>query len=155
MPLHQVINLSSEKICLESDYRVLECVIQQLTTNQVHPTLAPNTSQPPPSLFRICGSSESTSVSFGISDSAEPTPWLSGNRCFSANSDNLQTYEGKQTFDDVTTFLFALEQHFRHAALAIGWVGTMGWGEQALMQQAGNVAVWAMHHFPMSTPTEW
>jgi hypothetical protein len=35
-------------------------------------------------------------------------------------------YEGKQTLDDLTPFYFALEQHFKNAALAVGWVGTMG-----------------------------
>ena len=57
--------------------------------------------------------------------------------------------------DDVTAFLFALERHFNNAAQAIGWVGTTGWGEQAVLQLNGDAAVWAMHRFPMSTPIEW
>jgi len=57
--------------------------------------------------------------------------------------------------DDVTAFLFALERHFNNAAQAIRWVGTTGWGEQAVLQLKGDAAVWAMHHFPMSTPIEW
>jgi len=57
--------------------------------------------------------------------------------------------------DDVTAFLFALERHFNNAAQAIGWVGTTGWGEQAVLQLKGDAVVWAMHHFPMSTPIEW
>jgi len=64
-------------------------------------------------------------------------------------------YEGKHTLDNVTPFLFALERHFMNAAQAIGWVGTKCWGEQAVLQQKGDTAVWAMHHFPMSTPIEW
>jgi len=44
MLLHQVKNLSSEKRSLESKLRGFEQVIQRLTTNEVHPTLAPNTS---------------------------------------------------------------------------------------------------------------
>jgi len=57
--------------------------------------------------------------------------------------------------DNVTAFLFALERHFRNAAQAIGWVGTIGGGEKAVLQLKGNTAVWAMHRFPMSTPIEW
>jgi hypothetical protein len=64
-------------------------------------------------------------------------------------------YEGKRTLDDVTTFLFILERHLKNAAQAIGWVGTMGWGEQAVLQLKGDAAVWAMHRCPMSTPIEW
>jgi hypothetical protein len=56
--------------------------------------------------------------------------------------------------DDVTAFLFALERHFKNAAQAIGWVGTTGWGEQAVLQLKGDAAVWAMHRFPMSAPIE-
>jgi hypothetical protein len=56
--------------------------------------------------------------------------------------------------DDVTAFLFALEPHFKNAAQAIGWVGTMGWGDQAVLPLKGDAAVWGMRHFPMSTPIE-
>jgi hypothetical protein len=56
---------------------------------------------------------------------------------------------------DVTACLFALEPHFKNAAQAIGWVGTRGWGEQAVLQLPGDTAVWAMHRFPMNTPIEW
>jgi len=73
MLLHQVKNLSSEKSSLESEFRVFKCVIQRLTTNPVHGTPAPNTSQPPPGLFVIRGSSEPTSDLFGIHGCAEPT----------------------------------------------------------------------------------
>jgi len=61
MLLHQVKNLSSEKSSLETELRAFERVIQPLTTNQVHATPVPITSQPPPGLFGIRGSSESTS----------------------------------------------------------------------------------------------
>ena len=155
MLLHQVKNLSSEKSSLESELRAFERVIQRLTTNQVHATPAPNTSQPPPGLFGMRGSSEPTSGLFGIRGSAEPTPGSSGSRGFSVKSSNLPTYEGKRTLDDVTAFLFALERHFKNAAQAIGWVGTTGWGEQAVLQLKGDAAVWAMHRFPMSAPIEW
>jgi hypothetical protein len=64
-------------------------------------------------------------------------------------------YDGKRTLDDVTAFLFALECHFKNAAQAIGWVGTTGWGKQAVLQLKGDKAIWAMHHFPMSMPIEW
>jgi hypothetical protein len=57
--------------------------------------------------------------------------------------------------DDVSSFLFALERHFKNAAQAIGWVGTTGWGEQAVLQLKGDAAVWAMHRFPMSAPIKW
>ena len=57
--------------------------------------------------------------------------------------------------DDVTAFVFALEQHFKNAAQAIGWVGTTGWREQAVLQMKGDAAVCAMHRFPMSTPIKW
>jgi hypothetical protein len=60
MLLHQVKNLSSEKSSLESELRAFECTIQQMTTNQVHQTPGPNTSQPPPGLLRIRGFSEPT-----------------------------------------------------------------------------------------------
>jgi len=109
MLLHQVKNLSSEKSCLESKLRAFERVIQQLTTNQVHATPAPNTSEPPPGLFGTDGSSEPTSGLFGIHGSAEPTPGPSGNSAFSVKSSNLPPYAGKRTLDDVTAFLFALE----------------------------------------------
>ena len=155
MVLHQVENLSSEKSSLESELRAFERVIQRLTTNQVHVTPAPNTSQPPSGLFGIRGSSEPTSGVYGICGSAEPTPGSSGSRGFSVKSSNLPTYEGKQSLDDVTAFLFALVRHFKTAAQAIGWVGTTGWGEQAVLQLKGDAAVWAMHRFPMSAPIEW
>ena len=74
MLLHQVKNLLSEKSSLESELRAYKRVIQWPTTNQVHATPAPNTSQPPPGLFGIRGSSEPTSGLFGICASAEPTP---------------------------------------------------------------------------------
>jgi len=122
--------------------------------NKVHATPAPNTSRLPLGLFGIRGSSELTSGLFGICGSAEPTPGLSGRCGSSVKSSNLPTYEGKQTLDDVTTFLFALERHFKNPALAIAWVCTMGWGEQAVLQLKGDAAVWAMHRFPMSTPIE-
>jgi len=64
-------------------------------------------------------------------------------------------YEGTRTLDDITAFLFALEQHFKNAAQAIGWVDTTDWVEQAVLQLKGDSAVWAMHRFPMSTPSEW
>jgi len=155
MLLHQVKNLSLEKSSLESKWRAFERVIQRLTTNQVHVTPAPNTSQPPPGLFRICGSSDSTSGLFGISGSAEPTPGLSGSRGFSVKSSNIPMYEGKRTLDDVTAFLFDLERQFKNAAQAIGWVGTTGWGEQAVLRLKGDAAVWAMHRFSRSAPIEW
>jgi hypothetical protein len=64
-------------------------------------------------------------------------------------------YDGKRTVDDITPFFCALEQHLKNAAQAIGSVGTMGWGEQAVLQLTGNAAVRAMHHFPISTPIQW
>jgi len=168
MLLHQVKNLSSEKSSLESEFRAFESVIQRLTTNQVHATPAPNSSQLPPGLFGIRGSSEltsglfgnrgssePTSGLFGIRGSAEPTPGSSGSRGFFVKSSNLPTYEGKRTLEDVTAFLFALERHFKNAAQAIRWVGTTGWGEQAVLQLNGDAAVWAMHRFSMSPPIEW
>jgi len=155
MLLHEDKNLSWEKSSLESRLRGFERVIQRLTTNQVHATLAPNTTQPPPGLVGIRGSSEPTSGLFGIYRSAEPTPGSSGSRGFSVKSSNLPTYEAKRTLDDVTAFLFALERHFKNAPQTIGWVGTIGWGEQAVLQFKGDAAVWAMHRFPMSTPIEW
>jgi len=91
MLLHQVKNLSSEWSSLESELRAFERVIQQLTTNQVHATPAPNTSQPPPGLFEIRGSSEQTSGLFEIRGSTEPTPGPSGNRGCSVKSSNLPT----------------------------------------------------------------
>jgi hypothetical protein len=130
MLLHQVKNISSEKTELESELRAFEHVIQRLTTNQVHATPAPNTF-------------------------TEPAPGPSGSRGFSIKSSNLPTYDGKRTLDDITAFLFALERHFKNAAQAIGWVGTTGWGEQAVLQLTGDAATWAMHRFPISTPIEW
>jgi len=123
--------------------------------NQVHATLPPNPSQLPPGQFRIRGFFEPTSGLFGIHGSAEPTPGSSGSCGFSAKSSSLPTYEGKQTLDHLTSFLFALERHFKNAAQAIGWVGTTGWGEQAVLQLKGHAAVWAMHCFPMSASIEW
>jgi len=120
MLLHQVKNHSSGMSSLESELRAFERIIQLLTTNQVHATPPPNTSQRPPGLFGIHGSSEPTSGQFGIRGSAEPTPGSSGSRGFSVKSSNLPTYEGKRTMDDVTAFLFALERHFKNAAQAIG-----------------------------------
>ena len=155
MLLHQAKNFTSEKSNQGSELRAFERVIQRLTNNQVHATLAPITSQQPAGLFRIRGSSELTSGPFGICGSAEPTPAPSGDRSFSVKSSNLPTYEGKQTLDDVTAFLFALEQHFKNAAQAIGWVGTTGWGEQAVLQSKADAAVWARHHFPMGAPIKW
>jgi len=140
--LHQVEYLLSEKSGLDSKLRAFEHFIQRLTTNQVQATLPPNTSQPPPGPF-------------GIRGSAEPTPRPSGYCGFSVKSSNLPTYEGKWTLDDVTAFLCALERHFKNAAQAIGWVGTTGWGVQAVLQLKGDAAVWAMHRLPMSTPIEW
>jgi hypothetical protein len=137
MLLHQVKNLSSEKSGLESELRAFERVVKRLTTNQVQATPAP-----PPGLF-------------GTSGSAEPTPGSSGSGGFSVKSSNLPSYEGKRTLDDVTAFLFALERHFKNASQAIRWVGTMGWGEQVVLQLKGDAAVWAMHRFPMGAPTEW
>jgi len=129
MLLHQVINLSSEKSSLESELRAFERIIQRLTTHRVHATPAPNPFQPPPGLFRFSGCSEPTSSLFRIRGSAEPTSGSSGSRRFSVKLSNLPTYERKQTLDNVTAFLFALERHFKNAAQAIGWVGMTGWGE--------------------------
>jgi len=56
-------------------------------------------------------------------------------------SSDPPTYEGKRTLDDVTAFLPALERHSMTASQAIGWVGTTGWGEQAVLQQKGDAAV--------------
>jgi hypothetical protein len=143
MLLHQVKSLSSEKSELESELRAFERVIQRLTINQVNATPAPNVfSEPTPPLS-------------GNRGSFEPTPGPSGSRGFSVKSSNLPTYDGKRTLDDVTAFLFALERHFKNAAQAIGWVGTTGWGEQAVLQLKGDAATWAMHRFPISTPIEW
>jgi len=128
---------------------------ERLTTNQVHVTPAPNTSQPPPGLFGMRGCSEPTSGLFGIRGSAEPTPGSSGSRGFSVKSSNLPTYEGKRSLDDLTAFPFALERQYKNAAQAIGWVGTTGWGEQAVLQLKGDTAGWAMHRFPMCAPIEW
>jgi len=64
-------------------------------------------------------------------------------------------FEVKWTLDNVTAFIFTLEQHLKNAAQAIGWVGTSGWGEQAVLQLKGDAAVWAMHRFPMSMRIEW
>jgi len=132
MLLHQVKNLSSEKSSLESELRVFKRVIQRLMTNQVHATPARNTSQLPPGMFGIRGSSEPTSGLFGIRGFPEPTPRSSGSRGFCVKSSNLRTYQGKQSLDDVTAFRFALERHFKNAAQAIGWVVPTGWGEQAV-----------------------
>jgi len=57
--------------------------------------------------------------------------------------------------DDVTAFIFGFERHFKNTAQAMGWVGTTGWGEHAVLQLKSNTAVWGMHRFPMSTPIEW
>jgi len=141
MLLHHVKNLWSEMRSLESELRVIERVIQCLTTNQVHATPAPNTSRPPPGLFRMCRCSELTSGPFGIRGSAEPTPSPSGHRGFSVKSCNLPTYEGKGTLHNFTAFLFALERHLKNAAQAIGLVGTMGWGELAVLQLQGDAVV--------------
>jgi len=121
-------------------------------TNQVHTFPPLNTSKLPPDPFEIHGSSELTSGIFGIHGSTEPTPGPSGSRGFTVKSSNLSTNESKRTSNDVTAFLLAFEQHFKNAAQAIGWVGTTGWGEQAVLQLRGDAAVWAMHRFPMSTP---
>jgi hypothetical protein len=56
--------------------------------------------------------------------------------------------------DDITPIFLALEQDFNNAARAIGWVGTTGWGEQAVLHLNHDAAVWAMRCFPMSTPIE-
>ena len=74
---------------------------------------------PPPGPFRIRGSSEPTSGFFGTHGSTEPTPGPSGSHGFSVKSSNLPPYEGKQTLDNITTFLFALERHFKNTAQAI------------------------------------
>jgi len=139
------------------DTRVVtdERVIQRLMTDQVHATLAPDTSQPPPGSIGIRGSLNPTSGLFGICGSTEPTPGSSDSCGFSAKSFDLPMYEGKWTLDDVIAFLFALERHFQNAARAIGWVGTTGCGEQAVLQLEGDAAVWAIHRFPMSAPIEW
>jgi len=155
MLLHQVKNLWSQKSGLESELRVFEHVIQWLTTNQVQVTPVRNTSQLPPGPLGICGSSGLTSGLFGIRASTEPTPGPSGSGGFSVKSSNLPTYEGKWTLDDVTDFLFTFEWHCKNEAQAIEWVGTTGWGEQAVPQQKGDAAVWATHRFPKSTPIEW
>jgi len=155
MLLHQIKDLSSERSGLESELRAFERVIQRLMTNQVHATPARNTSQPPPGLFWLCDSSVPTSGLFGTRGSTEPTPCSSGNRGFSVMSSNLLMYEGKRNLDDVTTFLSALERHFKNAAQAIGWVGTTGWGEHTVLQLKGDAAVWAMHRFPMSAAIKW
>jgi hypothetical protein len=121
MLLYQVKNISSEKTELESELRAFEHVIQQLTTNQVNATPAPNTF-------------------------TKPTPGQSGttgpsrNRGFSVNLCNLPTYDGKRTLDDIIAFRFTLERHFTNAAQAIGRVRTMGGGEQAVLQLQGNAA---------------
>jgi len=154
MLLHQVRILPS-KSSLESELRVFERVFQPLTSNQVHATPAPNTSQPPRGLFGICGSSEPTYGHFGIRVFAEPTPGPSGSHRFLVQSSNLPMYEGKRTLDDVTAFLLAWVQHFNNAAQAIGWVGTTGWGEHAVLQLKRDTAVWAMHCFPMTAPIKW
>jgi len=155
MLLHQVKNLSSEQSTLESELRAFERVIQRLTTNEVHATQAPNTSQPPPGLFGSRGFSEPTSGPSGIRSSAEPTPGSSGSHGISVKSSNHPTYEGKRSLHNVTAFLFAFERHFKNAAQAIGWVSMTGWGDHAVLQLKGDAAVWAMHRFPMSAPIEW
>jgi hypothetical protein len=127
---HQVKNIASEKTELESELRSYKRIVQRLTTNQVHATPAPNTF-------------------------TEPSPGPSGVCGFCVKSSNLPMYDGTRTLDDVTTFLFPLERHFKNAAQAIGWVGTMGWGEQAMLQLKGDAATWARHHFPISTNIEW
>ena len=149
MLLHPVKTISSEKCGLESELRVFEPVIQRLPTNQVQATPAP-----PSGPFGNHGSPEPTSGHFGTRTSAEPTPGLSGSRVFSVKSSNPPTYEGKRTLDDVTAFLFALERHCKTAARAIGWVGTMGCGAQAVLHLKGDAAVWAMHRLRMSTAIE-
>jgi len=111
-----------------------------------------NTSQWPPGQFGIRGSSEPTSGLFAIQSSAKPIHGSSGRSGFYFKSSKVPTYEGKRIFDDVTAFHFALERHIQNAAQAIGWVGTTGWGEQAVLQLNADVAVWPMHRFPMSTP---
>jgi len=155
MLLHQVKNLLSNKSCLESKLSTFQHVIQRLTTNHVQATPASSTSEPPPCPFGIRGSSEPTFGLFGIRGSAGLTPGPSGNHGFSVKLSNLPTYEGKRMLDNITAFLFALEQPFKNAAQAIGWVGTMGWGEHPVVQLKGDVAVWATHRFPMSMPIEW
>ena len=79
------------------DTRVVtdERVIQRLMTDQVHATLAPDTSQPPPGSIGIRGSLNPTSGLFGICGSTEPTPGSSDSCGFSAKSFDLPMYEGK------------------------------------------------------------
>jgi signal-transduction protein with cAMP-binding, CBS, and nucleotidyltransferase domain len=77
MLLHHVKNLLPDMSSLESILRAFEGVIERLTTNKVHMTPAPNTSQPPPGLFVICGSSAQTTGVLSILGSAEPTPGTS------------------------------------------------------------------------------
>jgi hypothetical protein len=109
MPLHQVENLVSEKSILESELRGSERIIPQLIANQVPATPEPNITQPRPGQFGIRGFSHPASGSFGIRGSPEPAPGQSGQRGFSVKSSTLSTYQGKQTLDDITAFLFALE----------------------------------------------
>jgi len=76
-------------------------------------------------------------------------------RAFSVKSSNLPMCEGKWTYEDVTAILLALERHFTNEAQAIGWVGTTGWGEQAVLQLKCDAAVSGMHCSTMSAPIEW
>jgi len=69
MLVHKVTESSSEKSDLESELRLFEGVIQQLTTNQ-----APATPTPPPGTSGNSGSPEPTSGISGTDTSAEPTP---------------------------------------------------------------------------------
>ncbi|KAF8245057.1 hypothetical protein K440DRAFT_646585 [Wilcoxina mikolae CBS 423.85] len=155
MLLHRVKSLSSEKRELESKLRAFERVVQRPTTNPLQATLVLNTvSELNPSSSENCTSFKLTPGSSGNHDSFEPTPGSSkncasfeltpgqsGSHGFCGKSFNLPSYDGKQTLDDVILCLFAFERHFKNAAQAIGWIGTMGWGEQAVLQFKVNVAI--------------
>jgi len=94
MPLNHVQNLSLVVSSLESEVRVFEHIIPQLVTNQLHPTLALDTSELTQSLSGFHGSSQ-------------PTPDQSRSRCFTLMSSWHVMFEGKLTLYNVTAIYFA------------------------------------------------
>lgn len=124
-------------------------------TSRINATLVQNMCQLPPGPFRISGSTKLSLSSFRIHVAAKMTPSPCGSHGCSVKRSNLATSGGKQTLDDVTAFLVALECHFNNAAQAIRWVGTTGCGEQAVLQLQGDTAVRAVHHFPITAPIGW
>jgi hypothetical protein len=59
-------------------------------------------------------------------------------------------YNGKLIMDDVTACLLSVERHLTNAAQPIALVGTICWGEQAVLQLIGGTTVCTTHHCPVS-----